>query len=157
MVKWIERIEFIATEKAPGKGEGAKTRMMNTLTSCPIFEAMHSILAINGGSSSIKFALYQVGESLKRVPYGKVDRVGLSGTSLTFFLPRTRGPFWSIRPTKIVWVAVVGTQVITTFSAVYGFLVRPLGWGWAGFVWCYALLWFLVIGRRIQIYHLANA
>jgi len=36
MVKWIERIEFIATDKALGKGEGCKTRMMNTLTSCPI-------------------------------------------------------------------------------------------------------------------------
>jgi acetate kinase len=58
--------------------------MMNTLTSCPIFEAMHSILTINGGSSSIKFALYQAGEPLKRVLYGKVDRIGLSGTNLTF-------------------------------------------------------------------------
>jgi H+-transporting ATPase len=63
---------------------------------------------------------------------------------LTFFLARTRGPFWSIRPTKIVWVAVVGTQIIATLIAVYGFLMPPLGWRWAGFVWGYALLWFLV-------------
>jgi len=45
---------------------------------------MHSVLTINGGSSSIKFALYQVGEPLKRKLYGKVDRIGLSGTNLTF-------------------------------------------------------------------------
>ncbi|HXB59627.1 MAG TPA: acetate/propionate family kinase [Candidatus Acidoferrales bacterium] len=45
---------------------------------------MLSILTINGGSSSIKFALYQVGEPLKRVLYGKVDRIGSSGTNLTF-------------------------------------------------------------------------
>ena len=43
-----------------------------------------TILTINGGSSSIKFALYQVGEPLKRGLYGKVDRIGLSGTNLTF-------------------------------------------------------------------------
>jgi acetate kinase len=43
-----------------------------------------SILTINGGSSSIKFALYQVGEPLKRGLYGKVDRIGLSDTNLTF-------------------------------------------------------------------------
>jgi acetate kinase len=43
-----------------------------------------SVLAINGGSSSIKFALYQTGEPLKRRLYGKVDRIGLSGTNLTF-------------------------------------------------------------------------
>ncbi len=43
-----------------------------------------SILTINGGSSSIKFALYQDGEPLKPELYGKVDRIGLSGTNLTF-------------------------------------------------------------------------
>jgi acetate kinase len=43
-----------------------------------------SVLAINGGSSSIKFALYQMGEPLERRLYGKVDRIGLSGTNLTF-------------------------------------------------------------------------
>jgi acetate kinase len=42
------------------------------------------ILTINGGSSSIKFALYQTGKPLKRTLSGKVDRIGLSGTSLTF-------------------------------------------------------------------------
>jgi acetate kinase len=45
---------------------------------------MNSILTINGGSSSIKFALYQTGEPLKRKLYGKIDRIGLSGTNLTF-------------------------------------------------------------------------
>jgi acetate kinase len=43
-----------------------------------------SILTINGGSSSIRFALYHVGEPLKRALVGRVDRVGLSGTNLTF-------------------------------------------------------------------------
>jgi acetate kinase len=45
---------------------------------------MQSILTINGGSSSIKFALFRVGEPLKRGLSGKVDRIGLSGTNLTF-------------------------------------------------------------------------
>ena len=43
-----------------------------------------SILTINGGSSSIKFALYEAVNPLKRGLYGKVDRIGLSGTNLTF-------------------------------------------------------------------------
>jgi acetate kinase len=46
-----------------------------------------SVLTINGGSSSIKFALYEVGEPLKRGLHGKVDRIGLSGTNLTFTDP----------------------------------------------------------------------
>jgi len=43
-----------------------------------------SVLTINGGSSSIKFALFEMGEPLKRLLHGKVDRIGLPGTNLTF-------------------------------------------------------------------------
>jgi acetate kinase len=46
--------------------------------------ANSNILTINAGSSSIKFALYQVGKPLKRKLYRKIDRIGLSGTNLTF-------------------------------------------------------------------------
>jgi acetate kinase len=46
--------------------------------------ANRRILTINGGSSSIRFALYRVDEPLQRGLYGKVDRIGLSGTNLTF-------------------------------------------------------------------------
>jgi acetate kinase len=42
-----------------------------------------SVLILNGGSSSIRFALYDGGEPLRRQLHGKVDRVGLSGTILT--------------------------------------------------------------------------
>jgi len=66
---------------------------------------------------------------------------------LTIFLTRTRGPFWSIRPAKILWMAVLGTQIIATLFAVYGFLMTPLGWPWALFVWAYGLAWFLVNDR----------
>ena len=66
---------------------------------------------------------------------------------LTIFLTRTRGPFWSIRPARILWVAVVGTQIVATLIAVYGLFMTPLGWGWAMFVWGYALVWFLVNDR----------
>jgi len=66
---------------------------------------------------------------------------------LTIFLTRTRGPFWSIRPAKILWMAVLGTQTVATLIAVYGLFMTPLGWGWAGFVWGYALVWFLINDR----------
>ena len=69
---------------------------------------------------------------------------------LTIFLTRTRGPFWSIRPARILLIAVLGTQTVATFIAVYGLFMTPLGWGWAGAVWGYALAWFL-IGDRIKL------
>jgi acetate kinase len=51
-----------------------------------------SILTINGGSSSIKFALYETVKPLKRGLYGTVDRIGLSGTNLTFNEPTKKQP-----------------------------------------------------------------
>lgn len=45
----------------------------------------YDILVLNGGSSSIKFALYRSEETgFERKLYGKIDRMGLTGTHLTF-------------------------------------------------------------------------
>jgi H+-transporting ATPase len=66
---------------------------------------------------------------------------------MTIFLTRTRGPLWSIKPARILWVAVLVTQCAATLIAVYGLLMTPLGWGWAGFVWAYALVWALLTDR----------
>ena len=44
---------------------------------------MESILTINGGSSSIRFAVYDAGEKPRRRLDGKIDRIGWSGTNLT--------------------------------------------------------------------------
>jgi len=40
------------------------------------------ILTINGGSSSIRFAIYEAGEAGRLRLAGKIDRIGLSGTNL---------------------------------------------------------------------------
>ena len=41
-----------------------------------------SVLTINGGSSSIRFSVYEVGEALRRSLDGKIDRIGSSGTNM---------------------------------------------------------------------------
>ncbi|HXB93173.1 MAG TPA: hypothetical protein VNU72_12825, partial [Puia sp.] len=43
-----------------------------------------AILTINGGSSSIKFAIYETGTSPKRTLHGKIDRIALPDCYLTF-------------------------------------------------------------------------
>ncbi len=40
------------------------------------------VLTINGGSSSIRFAVYEAGDTPRRRLAGKIDRIGLSGTKL---------------------------------------------------------------------------
>ena len=82
-------------------------------------------------------------EHIQTLMYLKLSVAG----HLTIFLTRTRGPFWSIRPARILLLAVFGTQTLATLIAVYGLFMTPLGWGWALFVWGYALAWFLVNDR----------
>ena len=40
------------------------------------------ILTINGGSSSIKFALFEAGDSLRRILEGGIERIGLPDAAL---------------------------------------------------------------------------
>jgi acetate kinase len=47
-----------------------------------------SVLAINAGSSSIKFALYQVGPQQTPSLHGQLDRIGLDGTTLSWTTSR---------------------------------------------------------------------
>jgi H+-transporting ATPase len=97
------------------------------------------------------FGLFYLGERVFHLDRAHIQtlmylKLSVAG-HLTIFLTRTRGPFWSIRPAKILWMAVLGTQIVATLIAVYGLFMTPLGWGWAGFVWGYALLWFLLNDR----------
>jgi H+-transporting ATPase len=66
------------------------------------------------------------------------------GGHLTVFVARTKYRFWAIKPARILLLAVIGTQVVATFIAVYGFLMTPLGWTYAGITWGYCLGMFLI-------------
>jgi H+-transporting ATPase len=108
-----------------------------------------TVLGVIGVVSA--FGLFYLGERVFHLDRSHIQtlmylKLSVAG-HLTIFLTRTRGAFWTIRPAKILWIAVLGTQIIATLIAVYGFLMTPLGWGWAGFVWGYALVWFLINDR----------
>ena len=97
------------------------------------------------------FGLFYLGERVFLLDRAHIQtlmylKLSVAG-HLTIFLTRTRGPFWSIRPARILWGAVLGTQILATLIAVYGVFMTPLGWGWALFVWGYALAWFLINDR----------
>jgi len=79
-------------------------------------------------------------EMIQSLIYLKLSVAG----HLTIFVTRTRGPFWKSRPAPVLLGAVLGTQCIATLIAVYGFLMAPIGWGYAGLVWAYALVGFLI-------------
>jgi H+-transporting ATPase len=97
------------------------------------------------------FGLFYLGERVFHLDRPHIQtlmylKLSVAG-HLTIFLTRTRGPFWSIRPARALWIAVLGTQTVATLIAVYGLFMTPLGWGWVAFVWGYALVWFLINDR----------
>jgi H+-transporting ATPase len=102
-----------------------------------------SVLGIVGVATT--FGLFYLGERVFRIDREHIQtlmylKLSVAG-HLTIFIARTRGPFWSIRPAWILLIAVLGTQAFATLMAVYGFhIMAPIGWGWAGFVWGYALI-----------------
>ncbi|MGA2628234.1 MAG: plasma-membrane proton-efflux P-type ATPase [Candidatus Bathyarchaeia archaeon] len=63
---------------------------------------------------------------------------------LNLFVARTKGSFWSVRPAKPLFLAVILTQLTATIITVYGILLPAMGWELAALVWGYALTAFIV-------------
>jgi H+-transporting ATPase len=63
---------------------------------------------------------------------------------LNLLVARTKGPFWSVRPAKLLLVAVILTQLTATIITVYGIVLPAMGWELALLVWGYALASFVV-------------
>jgi hypothetical protein len=127
-------------------------------------KARQYILNINGGWSSIKFALYQVEQPLKR------SLAAANHKSAANFLID-----WLEKQNGFETVLAVGHRVVHGIQHTAPELVHapradfvggrarhanrgnpdcglrtvltPLGWGWALFVWGYALAWFIVDDR----------
>jgi len=72
---------------------------------------------------------------------------------LTLFAARTKGAFWTIRPAPVVLAATMSTQTVATLVAVFGFLVTPIGWRMAFYVWGFAFLEFFIMDfMKVHIY-----
>ncbi len=139
----------IAYDRAIPSGSPEKWNMRQVLT----------IAAVLGAAGVIaSFGLFYLGERVFHLDRAIIQtliylKLSVAG-HLTIFLTRTRGPFWSHRPSKILIAAVVVTQMLATLMAVYGLFMTPLGWGWALMVWGYALLWFFVNDRiKLAAFH----
>ena len=76
---------------------------------------------------------------------------------LTIFLSRTRGHFWSIKPSGgLLWSAII-TKIIATLFAVFGWFIAPIGWKMALVVWGYAIVTFVLTDWiKIYFYNILN-
>lgn len=115
----------------------------------PLVLGIASVLGLAGVVAS--FGLFYLAEHVYQLDRDTIQsliylKLSVAG-HMTIFVTRTRGPFWSIRPAKVLLGAVVGTQIIATLIAVYGIFMAPIGWERAALVWAYAFAWFLVNDR----------
>jgi H+-transporting ATPase len=110
---------------------------------------MATVLGVAGPIAA--FSLFLIGDRVYHLGHPQLQTLmylmlSVAG-SMTIYLARTRGPFWSIRPAKILVLAVTSAELIATGLALSGILVPRLGWNWALFVWGYAIIWFLITDR----------
>jgi H+-transporting ATPase len=62
----------------------------------------------------------------------------------TLYITRVKGWFWQRPwPAPLLFFATFGTEIVGTLIVVYGFLVAPIGWKYALWMWVYALAWFI--------------
>ncbi|MBE0642906.1 MAG: plasma-membrane proton-efflux P-type ATPase [Bacteroidetes bacterium] len=112
----------------------------------PLVMAISSVLGIAGVIAS--FGLFFIAERLMHLDVHVIQtfmflKLAVAG-HLTIFVTRTRGPFWSIKPSAALFWSAVVTKVLATLAAVYGFFMAPLGWELGLITWGYALVWFFI-------------
>jgi H+-transporting ATPase len=76
---------------------------------------------------------------------------------LTLFVARTKDHFWSVKPAKPLFFAIIATQLVATIITVYGILLPAMGWELAALVWGYSLTTFLLVDfAKVHLYKLLN-
>jgi len=108
--------------------------------------SMATFLGLIGVVSS--FGIFYIGERVLDLNRDMIQsfvflKLAVAG-HLTIFLTRTRGHFWSIKPSAALFWSAVTTKLLATLVAVYGWYVTPIGWKLASFVWGYAIAAFIV-------------
>ena len=108
--------------------------------------SISTILGIIGVFSS--FGIFFIGKEifhlnndlLQSFIYLKLSVAG----HLTVFVARTKGHFWSVKPTRSLLMAVIITQIIATIIVISGFLLPAIPWKYALFIWGYSLVAFVI-------------
>ncbi len=84
-------------------------------------------------------------------------KLAVAGHS-TIYVARTDKRFWQKPyPSPILLIAGVGTEILATLFAVYGWFIAPIGWTYAGIIWIYAMIWLFIDDEvKILIYKYIN-
>jgi H+-transporting ATPase len=121
--------------------------------------SMATFLGLIGVLSS--FGIFYIGQEILHLSKESVQtfiflKLAVAG-HLTIFLTRTRGQFWSTKPSGVLFWSAVVTKVLATLVAVYGWFITPISWNLALLVWGYAFTAFLITDfLKVRIYNLLD-
>lgn len=107
------------------------------------------------------FGMLYIGQEILHLSRGMIQsliflKLAVAG-HLTIFLARTRGPFWSIMPSAILFWSAVVTKVLATLVVVLGWYVAAISWQLALLVWGYALLEFVITDYiKVHLYNILD-
>ncbi len=104
-----------------------------------------TVLGVTGVVSSflLFYILKQMGFTEDIIQSFLFLKLIIAGHS-TLYITRVEGWFWQRPfPAPLLFFATFGTEILGTLIAVYGFLITPIGWEYAAWMWGYALAWFL--------------
>ena len=105
-----------------------------------------TVLGVTGviGSFLLFYLLQEQGFSAETIQSMIFLKLIVAGHS-TLYVTRCENWFWQRPwPAPLLLIATFSTEIIGTLVAVYGFLITPIGWEYALWMWAYALLWFVI-------------
>lgn len=129
----------IATDNATYSMKPEKWNMRDVL-------GLGSLLGIIGVIFS--FMIFYIGRDVLNLSSGVLQsfiflKLAVAG-HLTIFVARTKGHFWSTKPSKELLISAIATKLLATIFAVYGWFIAPIGWDLAILDWVYAIVAFII-------------
>jgi H+-transporting ATPase len=130
----------------------------------PVRWDLHRTMVISGilGFLAIleTFGLLLIGEKLLHLDQPHIQTMIflqlVAGGHLMLFLTRGKRSFWRPPgPSRTLFLAIVGTQILAVLMTGFGLLVPALPWWIIGVVWGYNIVWMLIQDRiKVGFYDL---
>ncbi|PKY10108.1 plasma-membrane proton-efflux P-type ATPase [Acidithiobacillus marinus] len=119
----------------------------------PVHWEMPRVLALSSAMGALAFGgtffLYMLTRFVFHIPLLEAQSIMflqlIAGGHLMLFLTRVRGPFWRPPfPARILFLAILGTQIIGIAIVAFGWLMPALPWTIIGLVWAYNIVWMVL-------------
>jgi len=105
-----------------------------------------SILGIAGVISSFTlfYLLYTNHYPLALIQTLIFVKLDVAGHSTLYLTRAGKYHFWhKPYPSLKFFIPAFGSRIIGTLIAVYGIFMQPIGWKYAGYIWLYAIAWWI--------------